>query len=150
MSSRGRAPNRALVRRRERGRRLVDRARRPRHARRRRGAAARRLPTHSTRYEFHLPDFSLADFTIPYYFHLEPTLVLGGALGRFMFVVNQGAIAFVGPDGNFAEQHVTVPSLLFWDAHYAVSYSPWAFLGASRRALPPQKSSSITSATRTT
>jgi hypothetical protein len=90
-----------------------------------------RLPTHSTRFEFHLADGSLAHFTIPYYFHIEPTFVLGGALGRFVFVVNQGAIAFVGPDGNFAEMHVTVPTVLFWDAHYAVAYSPWTFLGAS-------------------
>src|SRR4029077_18000986 len=75
------------------------------------GVALRtRIPSHTTRFEFHLADGSIADFTIPYYFHLEPTLVLGGALGRFVFVVNEGAIAFVGPDGNFAEQHVTVPS----------------------------------------
>ena len=37
----GRAPDRGLVRRRERGRRLVDGARRPRHARRRRRRCAR-------------------------------------------------------------------------------------------------------------
>jgi hypothetical protein len=90
-----------------------------------------RLPTHSTRFEFHLADGSLAHFTIPYYFHIEPTLMLAGALGRFVFVVNQGAIAFAGPDGNFAEMHITVPTVLFWDAHYAVAYSPWTFLGAS-------------------
>ena len=76
-------------------------------------------------------DGSLADFSIPYYFHVEPTLILGGALGRFTFVVNQGAIALLGPDGNFQDQHIIVPTIYFWDAHYAVSYAPWSFLGAS-------------------
>jgi hypothetical protein len=96
------------------------------------GVALRtRLATHSTRFDFHLADGSLATMAIPYYFHVEPTLVLGGALGRFVFVVNEGAIAFVGPDGDFADMHLTVPTVLFWDAHYAASFSPWPFLGAS-------------------
>ena len=42
-----------------------------------------RLATHTTRFEFHLSDGSMADFVIPYYFHIEPTLILGGALGPF-------------------------------------------------------------------
>ena len=90
-----------------------------------------RLATHTTRFDFHLADGSLAAFVIPYYFHIEPTLVVGGALGRFTYVMNQGAIALVGPDGNFDEQHITVPSIYFWDAHYAIGWAPWRFLGAS-------------------
>ena len=90
-----------------------------------------RLATHTTRFDFHLADGSLADFVIPYYFHIEPTLILGGALGRFTYVMNQGAIALVGPDGNFDEQHISVPSIYFWDAHYAIGWAPWTFLGAS-------------------
>ena len=90
-----------------------------------------RLATHTTRFDFHLADGSLATFVIPYYFHIEPTLVVGGALGPFTYVMNQGAIALVGPDGNFDEQHITVPSIYFWDAHYAIGVAPWSFLGAS-------------------
>ena len=90
-----------------------------------------RAPTHTTRFSFHLMDGSLADFSIPYYFHVEPTLIVGGALGRFTFVVNQGAIALLGPDGTFQQVPITVPTIYFWDAHYAVSYAPWSFLGAS-------------------
>jgi len=91
-----------------------------------------RLATHTTRFDFHLADGSLAAFVIPYYFHIEPTLVVGGVLGPFRYVMNQGAIALVGPDGNFDEQHITVPSIYFWDAHYAISVKPWSSpLGAS-------------------
>ena len=90
-----------------------------------------RLATHTTRFDFHLADGSLAAFVIPYYFHIEPTLVVGGALGPFRYVMNQGAVALIGPDGNFDEQHITVPSIYFWDAHYAISVAPWSFLGAS-------------------
>jgi hypothetical protein len=96
------------------------------------GAGVRgRLASHTTRFQFHLADGTLADFRIPYYFHVEPTLILGGALGRFTYVINQGAVLLWGPDGNFEEQHITVPSIYFWDAHYAVGWAPWAFLGAS-------------------
>ena len=90
-----------------------------------------RLATHTTGFDFHLADGSLARFVIPYYFHIEPTLVVGGALGRFTYVMNQGANIFVGPDGYFEETHITVPSIVFWDAHYAVGWAPWKFLGAS-------------------
>jgi len=96
-----------------------------------------RLATHTTRFEFHLADGSIADFVIPYYFHIEPSLILGGALGqfgaggRFTYVVNQGAIALVGPDGDFEDAHITVPSIFLYEAHYAVGWAPWAFLGAS-------------------
>jgi hypothetical protein len=90
-----------------------------------------RFPTHTTEFNFHLMDGSLATFTLPYYFHVEPTLILGGALGRFTFVVNQGAIALLGPDGSLDQQVIHVPTIVFWDAHYAVSWAPWPFLGAS-------------------
>jgi hypothetical protein len=90
-----------------------------------------RLATHTTRFDFHLPDGTQAIFVIPYYFHIEPTLVLGGAIGRFTYVMNQGAIALVGPDGNLENEHISVPSLFFWDAHYALAVAPWRFLGAS-------------------
>jgi hypothetical protein len=90
-----------------------------------------RLATHTTRFQFHLLDETVADFRIPYYFHVEPTLILGGAVGRFTYVMNQGAVGLFGPDGYFEEQHITVPSIYFWDAHYAVGWAPWKFLGAS-------------------
>jgi hypothetical protein len=90
-----------------------------------------RFPTHTTQFNFHLMDGSLAIFTLPYYFHVEPTLILGGAVGRFTFVVNQGAIALLGPDGSLDQQVIHVPTIVFWDAHYAVSWAPWPFLGAS-------------------
>jgi hypothetical protein len=68
---------------------------------------------------------------IPYYFHIEPTAVVGGAIGRFTYVMNQGVNLFVGPDGYFEQQHIVVPSMLFYDAHYAIGCAPWPFLGAS-------------------
>jgi hypothetical protein len=90
-----------------------------------------RLATHTTRFQFTLADGTLADYAFPYYFHIEPTLILGGALGRLVFVVNQGAVVLMGPDGNFQDQPITVPTMIFWDAHYAVSYAPVPFIGAS-------------------
>jgi hypothetical protein len=90
-----------------------------------------RLASHSTRFAFHLIDGSLVQFSIPYYFHIEPTVILGGAFGRFTFVMNQGAIMLTGPNGNLADQVIIVPNIYFWDAHYAVAYAPWSFLGAS-------------------
>ena len=90
-----------------------------------------RLATHTTRFVFHLADGSIADFVVPYYFHIEPTVILGGAIGRFTYVVNQGAIALVGPDGNFEDAHITVPSIFLYEAHYAIGWAPWTFLGAS-------------------
>jgi hypothetical protein len=90
-----------------------------------------RLATHTTRFQFHLLDGTLADFSIPYYFHIEPTLILGGALGPFTYVINQGAIWLLGPNGYIQDQLITVPSIYFWDAHYAIGYTPWSFLGAS-------------------
>jgi hypothetical protein len=90
-----------------------------------------RLPTHTTRFEFHLNDGSIAQFVIPYYFHIEPTLILGGAIGPLTYVMNQGAIILLGPDANFDTEHITVPTIYLYDAHYAVGVAPWSFLGAS-------------------
>lgn len=90
-----------------------------------------RLASHTTRFTFHLVNGSLVDFSIPYYFHIEPTIILGGAFGRFTFVVNQGAIVLLGPDGQIDTVPITVPTIYFWDAHYAIAYAPWPFLGAS-------------------
>jgi hypothetical protein len=90
-----------------------------------------RFPTHTTRFRFHLIDGSLASYSFPYYFHIEPTAILGGVFGRFMMVVNQGAIVLLGPDGDFSDQHIVVPTIFFWDAHYAISYAPLDFLAAS-------------------
>ena len=68
------------------------------------------------------------------YFHLEPTLILGGALGgggdlgRFTWVLNQGAIILAGPDGDFSTEHVAVPTIYLSDAHYGMAWAPWSFL----------------------
>ncbi len=44
----------------------------------------------------------LVSYVFPYYFHIEPTVIVGGALGRFSYVVNEGILdVFWGPDGNF-------------------------------------------------
>ncbi len=91
-----------------------------------------RLATHTTRFDFYLPtDGSSVSYVFPYYFHLEPTVVVGGALGRFTYTVNEGLLAMLGPDGDFLGMHIIVPTLMFWDSHVAVSYAPVDFLGAS-------------------
>jgi hypothetical protein len=90
-----------------------------------------RLATHTTGFEFHLNDGSIADFVIPYYFHIEPTLILGGAIGPFTYVVNQGAIVLWGPDANFDTEHITVPTIYLYDGHYAIGVAPLPWLGAS-------------------
>jgi hypothetical protein len=90
-----------------------------------------RLPTHTTHFIFHLFDGSTESYYYPYYAHLEPTLILGGALGRFTFVVNQGVILLTGPDATFSGFHIVVPNILFWDAAYAVSWAPVDVLAAS-------------------
>jgi hypothetical protein len=89
------------------------------------------IPTHTTSFQFHLVDNSLGLYSFPYYFHIEPTAILGGAFGRFTFVINQGAIVILGPDGNFGDVHFVQPTIGFWDAHYAVSFAPADVLAAS-------------------
>jgi hypothetical protein len=90
-----------------------------------------RLATHTTNFSFHLQDGGLLTFVFPYYFHIEPTAILGGAIGRFVFVINQGLDVFWGPDGYIEGQLIVVPTIMFWDSHVAVSYSPWDALGLS-------------------
>ena len=91
-----------------------------------------RLPTHTVVFQFHLVDMvTLGRYLFPYYFHIEPALILGGTFGRFSFVVNEGLLLMTGPDGNFQNLHITVPNLLFWSAHYAVVFSPLPLLALS-------------------
>jgi hypothetical protein len=89
-----------------------------------------RVPTHTTRFRFDLAD-GPADYVLPYYFHLEPTAILGAAVGPFTFVVNQGAIVLIGPDGDFEGFHINVPTIALWSAAYAVSWAPLDALAAS-------------------
>jgi hypothetical protein len=90
-----------------------------------------RIPTHTTGFEFHLVDGSTAFYALPYYFHLEPTAIFGAVVGRFAFVVNQGAVILIGPDADFADLHIHVPTIAFWDAAYAVSWAPLESFAAS-------------------
>lgn len=90
-----------------------------------------RVPTHTTGFTFHLADDSTAIYRLPYYFHLEPTTIFGAVAGRFSFVVNQGAVILIGPDGDFAGFHIHVPTIAFWDAAYAVSWAPLEAFAAS-------------------
>jgi hypothetical protein len=90
-----------------------------------------RVPTHTTGFDFHLIDGSTAFYALPYYFHLEPTAIFGAVVGRFAFVVNQGAVILIGPDADFADLHIHVPTIAFWDAAYAVSWAPLETFAAS-------------------
>ncbi len=93
-----------------------------------------RLPTHTTNFTFHIVQNSSTvplTYAFPYYFHFEPTAVVGGALGRFTFVVNEGLDVLWGPDGQIEGQLVVVPTIAFWDSHVAVSFAPVDFIGAS-------------------
>jgi hypothetical protein len=91
-----------------------------------------RLATHSTRFQFHLAtDNSLITDSFPYYFHIEPTTILGGALGRFTFVINEGMLVLIGPNGVIEGQEIVVPTIVFWDSHVAVGYAPFDVLGLS-------------------
>jgi hypothetical protein len=91
-----------------------------------------RLATHSTHFDFYLPtNGELVSYVFPYYFHLEPTAIVGGALGRFTYVINEGLLGLIGPDGNFLDMHVVVPTLIFWDSHVAIGYAPFDLLGIS-------------------
>ena len=90
-----------------------------------------RLATHTTTFTFHLAYGGLLTDAFPYYFHVEPTAILGGALGRFIFVVNEGLDVLWGPNGDVEGELVVVPTIVFWDSHLALSYAPWDLLGAS-------------------
>jgi hypothetical protein len=89
-----------------------------------------RLPTHSTHFNFH--DLGgISAYAFPYYFHLEPTAILGGVFGPLLFVVNQGVIVLIGPDGHFSNFDIVVPTMAYWDAAYAVSWAPTEPFAAS-------------------
>lgn len=83
-----------------------------------------RIPTHTTTFQFHLVDGSLGAYVLPYYFHIEPTLLLGGAWGPVSFVMNQGALILMGPDADYENLPIVVPTIAFWDAHYALAWRP--------------------------
>ncbi|MBC8131752.1 MAG: hypothetical protein H7X95_02125 [Deltaproteobacteria bacterium] len=81
-----------------------------------------RVPTHTTLFKFYNEaDGSIVTYALPYYFHIEPTLLLGGALGPLSFVMNQGALVLMGPDAQLGDLSIIIPTLYFWDAHYAVA-----------------------------
>jgi len=82
-----------------------------------------RVPTHTTTFQFtNLNDGSLNTYALPYYVHVEPTFLIGGAIGDLSFVMNQGALLLTGPDGELDGIPIVVPNIYFWDAHYAVAY----------------------------
>ena len=129
---RRRPPDRHLVRRRARGRDLDGSAWSGDALVGGFGLRAR-LATHTTNFTFHLQRRRrrLLTYAFPYYFHIEPTAILGGAIGRFIFVINEGLDVLWGPNGDIEGQLVVVPTIVFWDSHVAVSYAPFDFLGAS-------------------
>ena len=90
-----------------------------------------RLPTHTGRFTFHLVDGSEGYYVLPYYVHVQPTLLFGAAVGPVTFVMNQGALVMLGPDGEIANLPVETPTLYFWDAHYAVSVRAASWLALS-------------------
>lgn len=80
-----------------------------------------RIPTHTTKYTFHLTDGSPGFYALPYYFHIQPTFILGEALGPVSFVMNQSALILIGPDATVADIPIVIPTIYFWDAHYGAS-----------------------------
>ena len=80
-----------------------------------------RLPTHTTEYTFHLVDGSPGLYVLPYYFHIQPTLILGEALGPVSLVMNQSLLMLIGPNGKVADVPVITPTIYFWDAQVGVS-----------------------------
>jgi len=78
-----------------------------------------RIPTHTVRFRFHLPDGSIGLYSFPYYFHVEPALLFGGALGPLSLVMNQGPLILIGPDAVFEQVRFVVPTIYFWDSHLA-------------------------------
>jgi hypothetical protein len=80
-----------------------------------------RVPTHTTHFSFHLVNGAPGSYLLPYYFHVEPTLILGETFGRLTLLVNQGALILVGPDGNIEGLPFITPTMYFWEAHYALA-----------------------------
>lgn len=87
-----------------------------------------RLPTHTGRFTFHFVDGSEGVYVLPYYFHVQPALLFGGYLGPVSFVMNQGALVLLGPDGQVAGLPVVTPTIYFWDSHYAVAARLGSFI----------------------
>jgi len=90
-----------------------------------------RLPTHTGRFTFHLVDGTEAFYVLPYYVHVQPAILFGAALGPVTFVMNQGALVMLGPDGEVANLPVETPTIYFWDAHYALSVRAASWLALS-------------------
>lgn len=90
-----------------------------------------RVPTHTTRFQFHDVAGNLGTYVLPYYFHVEPTFLFGESLGPVSFVMNQGALILTGPDGSFGGLPFIVPNIYFWDAHYALACRIIDLLSAS-------------------
>jgi hypothetical protein len=80
-----------------------------------------RVPTHTTQYTFHLIDGTPGLYALPYYFHIQPTFILGQALGPVSFVMNQSLLILKGPDATVADIPVVTPTIYFWDAQYGAS-----------------------------
>ena len=61
-----------------------------------------RLATHTTHFGFYLPtNGELVSYVFPYYFYIEPTAILGGALGRFAYVINEGLVELTDRTATF-------------------------------------------------
>jgi hypothetical protein len=90
-----------------------------------------RVPTHTTRFQFHDLSGNLGTYLLPYYFHIEPAALIGGALGPVSFVMNQGLMLLTGPSGQINGLPVVVPNLYFWDAHYALAWRIFSLLAVS-------------------
>jgi hypothetical protein len=97
------------------------------------GLAVRvRIPTHTTRFQFYNElDGSVNVYALPYYFHIEPAVLVGVALGPLSFVMNQGSLVLMGPDAKLGDLPIVVPTLYFWDAHYALALRLLGFVTAS-------------------
>jgi hypothetical protein len=80
-----------------------------------------RLPTHTTNFSFHLVNGQPGTYLLPYYFHIEPTLLLGETIGPITFVMNQGALIMMGPDGKIEGLPFITPTMYFWEAHYGLA-----------------------------
>jgi len=90
-----------------------------------------RLPTHTTTYRFHLQDGTIGTYLLPYYVHIEPAALFAATWGPLAFTMNQGGIVLVGPDGDVAGLPIVVPTIYFWDAHYALACAMGRYLAAS-------------------
>jgi len=96
------------------------------------GASLRaKIPTHTTIFQFHLIDGSIGRYPFPYYFHIEPAFLGAAGWGPLSLAVNTGPLVLIGPDGNFADLHIVVPTLWFWDSHLALALALGRHFGLS-------------------